>query len=321
MKSINQKNKDNVKSFLNLYEYIYDLKNQHPNHNLKEFHKVIGFEDRHPQISKNFLNLQMKIDIEKNFLIGKKASGRKSSYGKSILLSLPSSIQLEEGKDYKKIRDLILIRLVNFISSEYKLNYDKSQRDRFINNYILSTAHLQNSNNHINILVPNVFIDYNNENKLLRVDLGKRKLSYFVKQSFNYIMLQYFNNNYLDYEIQAHKISKKTNLYSYKLKQDLINQISNMKNLFNLTNENLTKLQKRVDIYLNRMDTAIEEQNKDKFEKNKELIERNIEKIKEELQKDYSKQEIKPDLLSIFDKIKIELENKSYTNTKSGLTR
>ena len=319
MKSISQKNKDNVKSFLNLYEYIYDLKNQHPNHNLKEFHKVVGFEDRHPQISKNFLNLQMKIDIEKNFLIsGKKASGRKSSYGKSILLSLPSSIQLEE-KDYKRIRDLILIKLVNFISSEYKLNYDKSQRDRFINNYILSTAHLQNSNNHINILVPNVFIDYNNENKLLRVDLGKRKLSYFVKQSFNYIMLNYFNKDYLDYEIQAHKISKKTNLYSYKLKQDLINQISNMKNLFNLTNENLTKLQKRVDIYLNRMDTAIQEQNKEKFEKNKELIERNLEKIKEELQKDYSKTPSKPDL-SMFDKIKIELKNKSYTNTKSGLT-
>jgi hypothetical protein len=320
MKSISQKNKDNVKSFLNLYEYIYDLKNQHPNHNLKEFHKVVGFEDRHPQISKNFLNLQMKIDIEKNFLIGKKASGRKSSYGKSILLSLPSSIQLEE-KDYKRIRDLILIKLVNFISSEYKLNYDKSQRDRFINNYILSTAHLQNSNNHINILVPNVFIDYNNENKLIRVDLGKRRFSYFVKQSFNYIMLNYFNKDYLDYEIQAHKISKKTNLYSYKLKQDLINQISNMKNLFNLTNENLTKLQKRVDIYLNRMDTAIQEQNKEKFEKNKELIERNLEKIKEELQKDYSKTPSKPDL-SMFDKIKIELKNKSYTNIdKSGLTR
>ena len=320
MKSISQKNKDNVKSFLNLYEYIYDLKNQHPNHNLKEFHKVVGFEDKAPQICKNFLTLQMNMDLQKSLLQGgKKSCGRKSSYGKSILLSLPSSIQLEE-KDYKRIRDLILIRLVNFISSEYKLNYDKSQRDKFINTYILSTAHLQNSNSHINILVPNVFIDYN-ENKLIRVDLGKRRFSYFVKQSFNYIMLQYFNNNYLDYEIQAHKISKKKNSqFNYKLKQleeqkkDLTHQISNMK-------KNLIKLQKRVDIYLNRMDTAIEEQNKDKFEKNKELIERNIEKIKEELQKDYLKQEIKPDLLSIFDKIKIELENKSYTNTKSGLTR
>ena len=273
----------------------------------------------------------MNMDLQKSLLQGgKKSCGRKSSYGKSILLSLPSSIQLEE-KDYKRIRDLILIKLVNFISSEYKLNYDKSQRDRFINNYILSTAHLQNSNNHINILVPNVFIDYNNENKLIRVDLGKRKVSYFIKKSFNYIMLNYFNKNYLDYEIKSHKETKKLNSqYNYKLKQveeqkeDLTHQISNMKNLFNLTNENLTKLQKRVDIYLNRMDTAIKEQDKIKFEKNKELVQSNIERIKNELiQKDYSKQEIKPDLLSIFDKIKIELENKSYTNTntKSGLTR
>jgi hypothetical protein len=321
MKSINQKNKDNVKSFLNLYEYIYDLKNQHPNHNLKEFHKVVGFEDRHPQISKNFLNLQMKIDIEKSFLIGKKASGRKSSYGKSILLSLPSSIQLEE-KDYKRIRDLILIRLVNFISSEYKLNYDKSQRDKFINNYILSTAHLQNSNNHINILVPNVFIDYNNENKLLRVDLGKRKVSYFIKKSFNHIMINCFNQNYLNYVIKSHEITKRTNSeYNYKLKnvelqkKDLTHHISNIKDLFTDTKEDLSKLQKRLDIYLNRMDTAIQEQDKIKFEKNKELVQSNIERIKNELiQKDYSKQEIKPDL-SIFEKIKLEMENKSYINS------
>ena len=284
----------------------------------------MGFEDRHPQISKNFLNLQMKIDIEKNFLIsGKKASGRKSSYGKSILLSLPSSIQLEE-KDYKRIRDLILIRLVNFISSEYKLNYDKSQRDRFINNYILSTAHLQNSNNHINILVPNVFVDYNSENKIIRVDLGRRKFSYFTKQTFNYVMLQYFNKNFLDYEIKSHKETKKTNSqYSYKLKQleeqkeDLNIQISNIKDLFTDPNENLIKLQKRVDIYLNRMETAIEEKNFDKFEKNKELIKRNMEKIKNELiQKDLTNQEPKKDL-SIFEKIKAEIENKSYINSIS----
>ena len=88
-----------------------------------------------------------------------------------------------------------------------------------------------------------------------------------------------------------------------------------MKNLFNLNNENLTKLQKRLDIYLNRMDTAIQEQDKIKFEKNKELVQSNIERIKNELiQKDYSKQEIKPDL-SIFEKIKLEMENKSYINS------
>ncbi|CAM4312515.1 hypothetical protein [Arcobacter suis] len=325
MKSIQGK-KDNLKGFLNLYHYIYDIKNQHPNHNLKDNHKVIGFEDRDTLISKNFVNLQMKIDLEKSFLQGKKSCGRKSSYGKSILLSLPTEIKLSQ-ENYKRIRDLILIKLITFLSNEYKLNYSKEQRDRYINNYILSSVHIQNNNDHLNILVPNVMIDYNNNNKLLRVDLGKRRVSYFIKKSFNYIMLNYFNQNYLEYEIKSHKETKKLNsLYTNKLKEveekkeDLNYQIKNMKSLFDITNENILKLQKRVDIYLNRMDTSILEKDQDKFEKNRDLVLKNLQKIKEELQKDYSKQEIKPDL-SMFDKIKIELENKSYTNTKSGLIR
>lgn len=319
MKSINQKNKDNIKSFLNLYEYIYDLKNQHLNHNIK-FHKVIGFEKNHSQISKNFLTLQMKMDLQKSFLLGKKACGRKASFGRSILLSLPNEIKLKE-EGYKKIRDMILIKLINFISNEYNLNYTKEQRDRFIVNYILSTAHLQDTNNHINILVPNVFIDYNQSNKLIRVDLGKRKVSYFIKKSFNNIMLNHFNENYLDYKIKSHKETKKLNSqYSYKLKEveqkkdDMKSQINNMKYLFESTNVNILKIQKRVDIYLNRMDTSIIENDKSKFEKNRELVLKNIEKIKEEIEQDYSNSEKKADL-TIFDKIKSELQNNSYTKT------
>jgi hypothetical protein len=43
MKSISQKNKDkdNVKSFLNLYNYIYDIKNLYPNHSMKDYHEVL----------------------------------------------------------------------------------------------------------------------------------------------------------------------------------------------------------------------------------------------------------------------------------------
>lgn len=319
MKSINQKNKDNLKSFLNLYEYIYDLKNTHPNHNLKQQHKVIGFENRHSQISKNFLTLQMKMDLQRSLLKGKKSSGRKSSYGKSILLSLPKNIKLKE-EDYKRIRDLILIKLINFLSVEYGLNYSKEQRDRFITNYILSSVHIQNNNDHLNILVPNVMIDYNNQNKLIRVDLGKRNISYHIKKSFNFIMLNYFNKNYLDYEIKSHKISKKLNTqYNHKLKEveekkeDLQSQIKNMENLFNMTNENINKLQKRIDIYINRMDTSIQEKDKTKFDKNKDLVLKNLKKMKEEFEKKTENQDTSFDL-SEFEKLKSRFENKTYNN-------
>lgn len=319
MKNINQKNKDNVKSFLSLYEYIYDLNNQHPNHNLKQQHKVIGFENKHSQISKNFLTLQMKMDLQKSLLKGKKSCGRKSGYGRSILLSLPKNIKLKE-EEYKRIRDLILIRLITFLSNEYGLNYSKEQRDKYITNYILSTVHIQQNNDHINILVPNVMIDFNNQNKLLRVDLGKRKISYFIKKSFNYVMLNYFNKNYLDYEIQSHKENKKFNSqYNHKLKEveekkeDLESQIINMKNLFSNTNETILKLQKRVDIYINRMDTSLQEQDKNKFEKNKDLVLKNLKKMKEEFDKKTENQDSDFDLEK-FENLKSKFENKTYNN-------
>lgn len=319
-KSIKQKNKDNLKSFLNLYNYIYDLKNNHPNHNLKQSHKVVGFENRHTQISKNFLSLQMRMDLQKSLLVGKKSSGRKSSFGKSILLSFPPTIKLKE-QEYKKIRDLILIRLITFLSNEYNLNYTKEQRDKFINNYILSSVHLQNNNDHINILVPNVMIDFNNGNKLIRVDLGKRKVSHYLKHSFNFIMLNYFNKDYLDYEIKSHTENKKLNSqYTHKLKEvnkekeDLQSQIKNIKYLFNSTNENILKIQKRIDIYMNRMETSILEKNKSKFEKNKDLVFKNIEKIKSEISKDLTTENSKKDL-SIFERIKTELNNKTYNKS------
>jgi len=296
---------------LNLYRYIYDIKNEHPNHNSKKStHRVLPFEKYHTQIAKNFINLQMKMEVERSLLSGKKASGRKASYGKSVMLSLPSGMSLGDDTNYKKLRNLILIRLVEYISKQYKLNYTKEQRDRFITNYILSTAHLQDTNNHINILVPNVFIDYNNNNKTIRVDLGKMGFSHHIKKSFNYVMLKYFNINYLDYKIQSQKTSKKPNSqYSHKLKQ-LQEQI---KDFTQNTTQTIGKLEKRVITYLNRMNTAIEEHNQEKFYKNKQLVEKNISKIKEELENINTLDTPKMDI-SKFEKIKNELSKKDFSS-------
>ena len=204
-----------------------------------------------------------------------------------------------------------------------------TQRNKYITNYILSTVHLQpNSNNHINILIPNVFIDYNNNNQLIRTNLGKKKISFSIKNNFNSIMLNHFNQNYLDYKIKEHtkKVSKnKVSQYSHKLKQveeqkqTLKEQIDNINTN---TNESIKKLEKRVSIYLLRMDTAINEKDNSKFEKNKILVDKNIDKIKQELSTISTVETIQqePNILQ-FEKIKKEL-NISYNNIiKPTLTR
>ena len=328
MKSIQSKGDNNLKGLLSLYNYIYDINNTHSNHQHKG-HKVVGFEkvDNRDKILKNFANIQQKMDLNHSLKQGKKASGRKSSYGSSILLSLPNEIQLED-KDYKKIRNLILIKLVDLISKEYNLNYTVEQRNKYITNYILSTVHLQpNSNNHINILIPNVFIDYNNKNQFIRTNLGKKKISYSIKNNFNSIMLNHFNENYLNYKIKEHtkKISKnKVSQYSHKLqqveeqKQTLKQRIEQINTN---TNESIKKIEKRVSTYLLRMNTAVNEQDKSKFEKNKILVDKNIDKIKQELATisiEESRQQ-EPNILQ-FEKIKKELE-KSYTISNPTLQR
>lgn len=328
MKSIKGKNgSNNFKGLLSLYDYIYDLKNKHPNHSDKKYHNVVGFEkeSNRRSILRNYLNIQQQMDLIHSLQEGKKSCGRKSSYGSSLMLSLPSIIKLE-NKDYKTIRDLILIKLVMFLSNEYNLNYTKEQRNKYINNYILSSVHIQNNNDHINILIPNVMVDYNNSNKLVRTNLGKKKISFFIKNTFNKIMLDRFQTNYLDYEIKSHEIQKKKNTqYNHKLneveqqKQDLQTQIKEVSFLFENTNETIQKLNKRVSIYLNRMDTSILENDKNKFDKNEKLVSSNIDKIKKELEKLPTQNE---DLnVNRFDKIKQELLNKSYNNFNPTLTR
>ncbi len=318
MKSIKGKNNNNVNGVLNLYHYIYDTQNSHPNHKKKD-HKVIGFEQQHKSIVKNFLSLQQRMDVIHSLKGGKKSCGRKSSYGSSILLSFPKELNLKV-EDYKKIRDLILIKLIEFLSTEYNLDYNKQDRDKYITNYILSSLHLDNSP-HINIMVPNVMIDFKNQNNLTRVNLGKKKVSYFLKNSLNGILLEKFSKNHLDYQVKSHKISKKPNtIYSHKLKQveekkeDLQSQIDNYSKLFSDTNETIQKLQKRVSIYSNRLETSLEEKNPVKFDKNKKLILQNLEKMKKEFENKTQKKDTSFDM-SEFEKLKSNFENKTYNNS------
>ena len=70
IKSIQSK-KDNLRGLFNLYDYIYDLKNHHPNHSTKDFHQVVGFEKNHQLIVKNFATLQQKMDLQHSLKQGR----------------------------------------------------------------------------------------------------------------------------------------------------------------------------------------------------------------------------------------------------------
>ena len=269
--------------FINIADYIHN--EMHHNHH-KTGHTIISYNEKNiDTVMRNYLSIQQRFDNEK---LLKGIAGRKASYGKSLVLSFPPDISLTDTQ-YKEINDIYIKSIVKFISKENELNYTDKQVDKFSRMFILSSLHKQkNSNDHLNLIIPNVFIDYNNNNQLKRIDLGKKKYSYFLKKLINKVMLDKFNINYLSYEIQNQRTSRKRKNIIHHTKEKLDQQIQTQKYLSNqLTceiekneelNQQLNKLVKRMEVYTKRVQQELEkdkeEQDLKRLEKNQQLYEK-----------------------------------------------
>ena len=298
---------------VNLSDYINN--NQHANHK-KQGHEIISYDKDRNLILRNHLSIQQRAD---NLKLIRGTAGRKSSFGKSLVLSLPKEIELS-NEDWKIINDRYIYELVNFISKENNLNYSNEQIKKYSNSFIQSTLHKQQDNNdHIHFLVPNVFIDYNKNSNLKRVDLGKLKYSHFSKNIINKIMLDNFNIDYLKHIIEDTRKnrSRKNRIHHTqdKLNQQLNQSTKDIEKLQNLFQEldSITsvskKLSKNINIYINRMKTATEELNQEKFDKNLAYANKSYNKLKSMVEEDNLSK------LSKFEELKKSIESKKSKST------
>ena len=261
--------KGGANGLINMADYILD--DTHTNHQ-KNNHYIIAYEKHSQTILKNMLSIQQNKDID---TLLKRKGGRPASYGKSLLVSFPSEIKLSD-ESYKAIRDSLIIDFIKFISDENDLNYTNEQIEYFKRNFVLSSLHKQPNNEHLNIIVPNVFLDLNDNNKLKRIDLGKKKYSSFLKTLTNKLLLNY-GHNFLEYQIKSSRHNKnKENKLHYVTRQ-LQEQLE--KQQLNL-DEKVEKIQTRIGHYFYRMETAIAENDKPKFDKNLEYVKSNLDKLK-----------------------------------------
>lgn len=261
--------KGGANGLINMADYILD--DNHTNHQ-KNNHHIIAYEKHSQTILKNMLSIQQNKDID---TLLKRKGGRPASYGKSLLVSFPSEIKLSD-ESYKAIRDSLIIDFIKFISDENDLNYTNEQIEYFKRNFVLSSLHKQPNNEHLNIIVPNVFLNLNDNNKLKRLDLGKKKYSSFLKTLTNKLLLNY-GHNFLEYRIKSSRHNKnKENKLHYVTRQ-LQEQLE--KQQLNL-DEKVEKIQTRIGHYFYRMETAITENDKPKFDKNLEYVKSNLDKLK-----------------------------------------
>jgi len=192
------------------------------------------------------------------------------------LVSFPPEIKLSD-EAYKTIKDKLVDQLIKFISDNNNLNYTPEQVAYVKKSFVLSSVHKQkNNNDHLNIIIPNVFLDLNKNKALKRVDLGKKMYSHFLKTMTNSLLLN-MGHNYLDYQIKLQRNNKNhKNKLSYT-----IEQLQEVFKEMDFLQDVSSKLEKRITIYMQRMQSAIEEKNEKKFETNLSLANKSYNKLKE----------------------------------------
>ena len=233
----------------------YQIKRQRNNKNhVKNGHEIVAFEAGNSEkILQNILHVQQS---KENETLIQRKGGRPASFGKSLLVSFPPEIKLS-NEVYKAIKDKLVDQLIEFISDNNNLNYTPEQVAYFKRSFVLSSVHKQkNGNDHLNIIIPNVFLDLNKNKVLKRVDLGKKMYSHFLKTMTNSLLLN-MGHNYLDYQIKRQRNNKNhKNKLSYTIEQlqEVFKEMDFLKDIS-------AKLEKRITIYMQRMQSAIDEKN------------------------------------------------------------
>ncbi len=303
--------KNGKKGLLTYLNYLHN--DNHSNH-LKNGHKIINIHNNSWQ--NVFSNIVSKIQKRETEKILRGKGGRTASkYGQSITLNIPHIL---EDKNLKDIADKIVFEFYKQIHSKEKLFYKKGEWSKFKNDLLYYNVHQQPSGSKTQFNF--ILSEHIGDKKL---DLSQKKYSYLFKTISSEILKEYgydINN----YTIQkTHKQNNNTKIYKQNKLDNLLDNVEKQKQTLKQqieqintnTNETIKKLEKRVSTYLLRMDTAIEEQNQDKFDKNKLLVDKNIEKLKQSLITTTKTDTVlaSPNI-SQFEKIKKELE-KSYNTS------
>lgn len=263
--------KGGAAGLINIADYIYNDK--HKNH-INHGHEIVAFEAGNSEkILQNILHIQQS---KENETLLKRKGGRPASFGKSLLVSFPPEIKLSD-ESYRLLKDKLVDKFIKFISDNNNLNYTTEQVAYVKRSFIISSVHKQkNNNDHLNIIIPNVFLDLNKNKSLKRVDLGKKMYSHFLKIITNSLLLN-MGHNYLDYQIKRQRNNKNhKNKLSYTIEQlqEVFKEMDFLKDVS-------SKLEKRITIYMQRMQSAIEEKNEEKFQTNLSLANISYNKLKE----------------------------------------
>ncbi|MCX6075433.1 MAG: hypothetical protein NTW78_00940 [Campylobacterales bacterium] len=196
-----------------------------------------------------------------------------NKYGHSFTINFPFSF-----KDDKKEKSAIQSILLKFFTNLIDANNLDMKREDIINhiqdnNFYNIHKQEQGSMMQFNFVLSEYIKD-------VKLDLSKKKYSFLLKNiAIEVARAKGYDIN--EYVIKTNKPTAKKKIPINKSKLDKQRDALNeYKSSIDTILEDLEeKVEKRVLIYLNRMDKALEENNQEKFDKNMELVNKNIKDV------------------------------------------
>lgn len=330
-----------IKDLIKTTDYITDRNDTHLNHT-SDNHKTIVF-DNQSDVDRKLKNIINIANFHTTRIKLNRKGGKPSSPATSIMISIPEIIGDKKIsiEDIKKLHNIMIRDEVSKLNEIYKLNFTPQEEKKFINMYVISSIHFKDNNPHINIIIPSVvetFKDTIKDNQkvrardnIVKLRLGLKKFSYQTKLLVEKNMFK-LGYSLTDYVIKKVRKNKKLNpMASMKqdIKEEKNKQLKITNNLEEVANQSLLefqqlqhifkemeflkevseKLKKRIDIYLNRMATALEENDKEKFDKNKALADKSYNKLSELVSEEHKEK------LSRFEELKKSIEVKRQSTS------
>ena len=256
--------KNGRKGLLTYLRYLTN--NQHQNH-LKEGHVIRNFQ----KVDKVFLNMCVPIEKAHNKQLLKGTGGRAPSKGgHSFTVNFP--FHYKSAKEEKGAIQTIIYRFFARVAASQNLKIERDYIVKHIQENNFYNVHRQKTGSKTQFNF--VLTEYLQNSKL---DLSKKKYLLLLK-NIGIEVAREKGYEINDYFIKSDKpISKiKVPANKYKLTKQKEALESYKEEIDSILDDLAQNVEKRLLIYLKRMESAIEEADIKKFEKNKLLVEKNL---------------------------------------------
>lgn len=256
-----------------LFKYLRYLNNDESPSHTTQGHRIINFGQEWQEVYQHMHFTVEQAQLNKR-MNGRRGGGNYRKYGHSITINFPFDVSDDRLKSIgKKMLLQFFLELKKFGELD---GFSQSDWEYYQKHMCFWNVHKKQkgSKTQFNYVLSEFVGNH-------KFDFSKKKYSFLMKNVSDRV-LEDFGYRRSEYQVKEAKRGKRKKISEYKINQTL-QRLNDYKDQIDVAVDDISlKVQKRIQVYLNRMEKAIAERDQEKFDKNRELIEKNLAKVMED---------------------------------------